>query len=75
MRELDITNPNISKEPVRPEPDPSGPLGPDRAPKYVSPALVRIKVQTTRMTLGQFDAKRYCTVHTHNVGPAICDPA
>jgi hypothetical protein len=39
---------------------------------YFPPRVVRVRVETTRMTLGQRDADTFCTVHDHNTGFNAC---
>ena len=48
----------------------SSPLSPIgmglRGEVYEPPRLVRVRVATGRMTLGQVDANTYCTIHVHD---------
>jgi hypothetical protein len=41
---------------------------------YAPPRVVRVRVETARLTLGQRDATAFCTVHDHDTGINPCTP-
>lgn len=41
-------------------------------PAYRSPEVVRVRIETTRLRLGQIDAVSFCTIHDHDIGFNTC---
>lgn len=45
--------------------------GPHAGP-YAAPRVTRVRIETSRMTLGYQDAVQYCTIHDHDTGINPC---
>ena len=43
----------------------------ERSP-YHPPRVVRVRVETSRLKLGQVDAVSFCTIHDHDTGFGNC---
>ncbi len=45
-------------------------VGGDRP--YAAPRVTRVRIETSRMTLGYQDADHFCTIHDHDTGIDPC---